>query len=147
MRLTSSRHDGVDGEAPAPPVHRAVAGELPLEFVSGDPQLAGPVGPLAACSAQRRDATIIWEQTGFTRRPFGPWVLTRSHGDDPIGSVHDGQRVVASLGGTLPVELDPQTLGACQAGKKTRNVVRIRSSRAAPNVLLFRFKASIEFQQ
>lgn len=46
--LTCRRHDGVDGEAPAPAVDRAVAGELPLEFVPGDPQFAGPVGPLAA---------------------------------------------------------------------------------------------------
>lgn len=48
MRLTSSWHDGVDSEAPAPAVDRTIAGELPFEFVSGDPQLAGPVGPLPA---------------------------------------------------------------------------------------------------
>lgn len=37
VRLTSSRHDGVDSEAPAPAVDGAIAGELPFEFVSGDP--------------------------------------------------------------------------------------------------------------
>lgn len=46
--LTCGRHDGVDGEAPAPAVHGPVADELPLQLVPRDAQLAGPVAPLPA---------------------------------------------------------------------------------------------------
>ena len=46
--LTCSWHDGVDCEAPAPPIHRPITDELPLQLIPRDAQFAGPVRPLPA---------------------------------------------------------------------------------------------------
>lgn len=46
--LTCSWHDGVDCEAPAPPIHRPITDELPLQLIPWDAQFAGPVRPLPA---------------------------------------------------------------------------------------------------
>ena len=78
------RHHRVDDEPPAPAIDGPVGVELPLDLVSRNPDLRRPVAPISP----------------------GP------DADDPSGSVHDGQRIVASLGRALAVKLDPERLGA-----------------------------------
>lgn len=48
LPLTCSWHDGINREAPAPPIHRTVTDELPLQLIPWDAQLARPVRPLSA---------------------------------------------------------------------------------------------------
>lgn len=36
-QLTGCRHDGVNGETPAPTINRTIACKLPFEFISWDP--------------------------------------------------------------------------------------------------------------
>jgi hypothetical protein len=80
-------HDGIDGESPAPPVHRAVGAELPAELLPSHPQLWRPVRPFAP----RAD------------RHYAP------------RRVHQAERIVAALRRTRAVKFDAQRLGARDA--------------------------------
>jgi hypothetical protein len=80
-------HDGIDGESPAPPVHRPIGAELPPELITSHPQLRRPV------------------------RPFAP----RAHSDHAPRRVHQAERIVAALCRARAVKFDAQRLGARDA--------------------------------
>src|SRR4029434_10472811 len=77
---TSCRHNGIDGEAPAPAVDRAVTGELPLQLVSRDTQLAGPVRPLTSWCAHIHRGHRSVNLTHTHRHTHTP---THSHTNTP----------------------------------------------------------------
>jgi hypothetical protein len=80
-------HDGIDGESPAPPVHRPIRAELPTELLARHPQLRRPVSPLAP----------------------------RAHSDHAPRPVHQAERIVAALCRARAVKFDAQRLRARDA--------------------------------